>query len=140
MSNEKNMSNYNFHSKCDYKGPTVFIVKLNNNRKIGGFTTASWHQENKEIFDDNCFLFNLDLRIKIGLKQKGIGALYGQGDSSVLFGPNYDKGDDFVIKDNIAHCNHNSAIRFQFSLDELCGDYHVPLLDFEIYSVKNYIP
>ena len=127
-----------FHSKCDYKGPTVFIVKLNNNRKIGGFTSVSWHQENKEMIDDNCFLFNLDQRIIIGLKQKGIGALYGQGGSSILFGPNYGKGDDFTIKGNVAHCNH--AIRFQFSIDELCGDYHVALLEFEIYSVKNYIP
>ena len=133
------ISNSNFHSKCDYKGPTVFIAKLKNNRRIGGFTSASWHQENKEIFDDGCFLFNLDLRIKFGLKKKGVGALYGQGGSSILFGPNYNQGDDFIIKNNIAYCNHGNAIRFHFSIDELCGGNSVFVQDFEVYSVKNYV-
>ena len=133
------ISNSVFHSKCDYKGPTVFIVKTANNRKIGGFTSASWNQENKEIFDDNCFLFNLDSRTKFGIKKKGTAALYAQGGSIILFGPNYGQGDDFVIVGNVVHCNHDSARHFNFNLDELCGDYHVPLVEFEIYSVKNYV-
>ena len=28
-----------FHSKCDDKGPTVFVVKLENNRRLGGFAS-----------------------------------------------------------------------------------------------------
>ena len=78
------ISNSVFHSKVDYKGPTVFIVKTANNRKIGGFTSVSWNQENKEMVDDNCFLFNLDSRTKFGIKKKGTGALYAQGGSIII--------------------------------------------------------
>ena len=44
-----------FHSKCDYKGPTVFILVGQNGRRFGGFTTVSWNKENKEYQDDNSF-------------------------------------------------------------------------------------
>ena len=31
-----------FHSKCENKGPTVFVAKLENNRRLGGFASKSW--------------------------------------------------------------------------------------------------
>lgn len=134
------ISNNEFHSKCDYKGPTVFIITTDNNKKIGGFASSSWHKENNYIVDDNSFLFSLDYRIKYGLKEKGKDALFGQGGSSILFGPNADNRDDFVIVNNILYCNRESSYHFYFEREELCGGYRATIIDFEIYSVKNYNP
>ena len=132
-------SNDKFHSKCDYKGPTVFIMVGENGRRFGGFTRISWNKENKDYQDDNSFLFSLDFRTKFGIKSKGSRAIYCQGGSSVLFGPDYQNGDDFIVKNNIAYCKDNGKF-FSFSKDEIIGSNSICLHEFEVYAVDNYVP
>ena len=128
-----------FHSKCDNKGPTLFVTKLENNRRFGGFASSSWGKDSHEIKDDNAFLFSLDNKIKYGLKKKGIDALYGQENTSVLFGPNYSKGDDLPIGGDIAYCR-TEGLKFNFVKTDLCGEIEQnKMVEFEVYSVKNYI-
>ena len=131
-------SDANFHSKCDYKGATVFIIVGNNGRKFGGFTPVSWNTENKEYKNENIFLFSLDYRIKFVSKTKGNGAIYCQSGSSVLYGPGYGKGDEFIVKKGIAYCFDNGR-SFYFSKDELCGGSSIPIQEFEVYAVDNYV-
>jgi hypothetical protein len=33
---------FNFHSKCDYKAPTLLIIESYDENKFGGYTTGSW--------------------------------------------------------------------------------------------------
>ena len=127
-----------FHSKCDYKGPTVFIFVGENGRRFGGFTTIGWNKENKVYSDDNSFLFSLDFRTKFGVKKKGDRAIYCQAGSSVLFGPDYQNGDDFIVKNNIAYCRDN-AIFFNFNKNEVIGSNSIYLKEFEVYEVYNYV-
>ena len=131
-------SNAQFHSKCDNKGPTVFIIVGENGRRFGGFTPLSWNQENKDYYDDNSFLFSLDLRTKFGIKYKGARAIYCQAGSSVLFGPDYSNGDDFIVKNSIAYCRDNGKF-FNFSKDEIIGSNSVYMREFEVYAVYNYV-
>ena len=37
----------NFHSFCDYKGPTVTVVKGTGNHIFGGYTEKQWEQNGK---------------------------------------------------------------------------------------------
>ena len=130
-----------FHSKCDNKGPTVFVVKLANNNRIGGFASSSWNSNVNDIKDENAFLFSLSNKIKYDLKNKYISnALYGQENSSVLFGPNSSldyKQDDFVITGKTAHCREEGA-KYNFIMSDLCGIKHIEVEEFEVYAVQNY--
>ena len=131
-----------FHSKCDNKGPTVFVATLENNRRLGGFASKSWVTGNVDIIDDNAFLFSLDNKIKYGLKKKGRASIYGQEGSSVLFGPNWNenvKGDDLPVENRRLCCRADAA-KFNFKHTDLCGDCYCQMMkEFEVYSVKNYI-
>ena len=132
-------TNEAFHSKCDDKGPTVFVVRLQNGRRIGGFASQSWHNRGAPgIIDNEAFLFSLDNKIKYGLKIKNTETLYGQDSSSVLFGVNgLEKGDDFLIYGQNVVCR-SEGIKFSFVQNDLCGTYVVKDVEFEVYAVKNY--
>ena len=55
-----------FHQRCDYKGPTLIVIKDNQNEIFGGFTSKSW------IFsisghmnaDNRAFLFSITRKKK----------------------------------------------------------------------------
>jgi hypothetical protein len=130
-----------FHSKCDNKGPTVFVARLSNNNRIGGFASSSWKSNVGDIKDEKAFLFSLSNKIKYGLKNKYItNSLYGQENSSVLFGPNSGldyKQDDFVITGKTAHCREEGA-KYNFIMSDICGIKHIEVEEFEVYSVHNY--
>ena len=58
-----------FHSKCDYKGATLTVVKSDYNKIFGGFTSKSWEPTytmdmdgdltGDHIKDDLAFIFSL---------------------------------------------------------------------------------
>ena len=53
------------HSKVLNKTPTYIIIKSQNDRIFGGYTTHIWNEKNKDIFSDiNAFVFSLDNRKK----------------------------------------------------------------------------
>ena len=67
-----------FHEKCDNKGETICFIKLENNCRIGGYTSKSWNYKiNNFINDDNTFIFDLNnkkniyqLKIKVYIVQR----------------------------------------------------------------------
>ena len=79
----------------------------------------------------------MDSRTKFGIKKKGTRAIYCQGGSSVLFGPNYGV-DDFIVINNKAVCLDNGNY-FNFSKDEIMGTNAIFLNEFEVYAVDNYV-
>ena len=52
---EDNDSANLFHEKVDNKGPIIVIIKLSDDRFIGGFSSKSWTSDNKYIEDNEAF-------------------------------------------------------------------------------------
>ncbi|KAJ6237001.1 pep-cterm sorting domain-containing protein [Anaeramoeba flamelloides] len=50
-----------FHEKCDKKGKSIVLVKLNNKSLFGGFTAIDWNStdEDKQSIGNKSFLFSL---------------------------------------------------------------------------------
>ena len=50
-----------FHKKCDKKGPTLVLFKIEEQDiRFGGFTSVSWDSVSKEKYDDKAFIFSLN--------------------------------------------------------------------------------
>ena len=125
-----------FHTRCDNKGPTLFVAKLSSNKRLGGFTRESWDLTIVGKKDEKAFLFSLDNKIKYGQVQKGIDAIIGEDNCSVNFGPNGGADElPFVGKD--VYCR--GGVKFTFMQSELCGEFKTELQEMEIYLVKNYL-
>lgn len=62
-----------FHSRCDYKGPTISLFKIKDGDCVGGYTTAQWSSpdDEKSIGDSNALLFNLSCCRHFPSKQTG---------------------------------------------------------------------
>ncbi len=48
-----------FHKKCDNKGETLILIKINENLIIGGYTSLNWDSSSKWKKDNNTFIFSL---------------------------------------------------------------------------------
>ena len=50
-----------FHSRCDYKGPTISLFRVKDGDCIGGYTKASWSSDlvGKSFGENDAMLFNL---------------------------------------------------------------------------------
>jgi hypothetical protein len=48
-----------FHTRCDGKGPTMTIVRSNNNYLFGGYTSVAWGVDGTYKTDTTAFLFTL---------------------------------------------------------------------------------
>ena len=49
-----------FHRKCDSAKSTIILVKSENGKRFGGYTTCDWRGNSIEKKDDNAFIFSLD--------------------------------------------------------------------------------
>lgn len=96
-----------FHTLCDGKGPSVTIVKANDNI-FGGFTKSQWGHTGIYIDDPEDFLFSL--ANKVHVKPVKLTHLpnspYGIY-SAKNYGPTFGDGHDLHISDN-ANSNSNS--------------------------------
>jgi hypothetical protein len=79
----------NFHKYCDYKGPTISLLKVKDGDCIGGFTMANFYglRYDRPTVGYGCaFLFNLScfrhFPSKIAKKEirQGIGFCFSGGD------------------------------------------------------------
>ena len=53
-----------FHSKCDGKFPTIYIIESEKGYKFGGYLSQRWNSENKYVEDNNAFFFSINLQKK----------------------------------------------------------------------------
>ena len=81
-----------FHKFCDKVGPSLLIIKTEDNYIFGGYTKENWETiDNDYIFknDDTAFLFSINnkqrLKVKNGQKaiviDKNYGPIFGQGNA-----------------------------------------------------------
>jgi len=48
-----------FHSRCDFKGPTLTVIKCTDGYVFGGFTSTSWASQNNFVACADAFIFSL---------------------------------------------------------------------------------
>ena len=49
-----------FHKKCDSANKTLVLIRSENNKRFGGYTTCNWEGNSIEKEDNNAFIFSLD--------------------------------------------------------------------------------
>ena len=68
-----------FHSQCDGKSPTLYIIKSQKGYKFGGYISQPWKSNNSYTQDNEAFVFSLNLKKKYIL-QNPKEAFYGNPD------------------------------------------------------------
>ena len=62
---------YDFHLRCDNKGPTISLFKVKDGDCIGGYTNAQWSCASKYVGDSHAMLFNLSKESHFPNKRTG---------------------------------------------------------------------
>ncbi len=102
-----------FHSKCNGKGDTVTVAKLDNGRVIGGYAGCSWYSKNDYRYTcGGSFVFSLTLGHKFNKKfyhvdnGNNFSYLYWIYDHSG-YGPTFGGGHDWHVSSNMTtgYCN-----------------------------------
>ena len=126
-----------FHKFCDGKGPTVTIVKGENDHIFGGYVTAPFSSDRKSHYDDKAFLFSLTNKKKFPIKIKEK-AVYHQK----YWGPyiGYVEHCDLAIStkclnNKISYCKPKS---YEFNRVDLIGttEENFKVKDYEVYLVN----
>ena len=68
-----------FHSKCDGKNPTIYIVKSKSGYVFGGYLSIPWSSISKHFRDDEAFFFSINLNKKYYFTNKNK-VIYGNKD------------------------------------------------------------
>ncbi len=77
-----------FHSRCDFMGPTLTLIKkLKSGVICGGFTMKDWNSIDGCVRDEEAFIFNLNLE-QIFLPSNTEKAIYCLS----YFGPSFGDG------------------------------------------------
>ncbi|KAJ3426038.1 pep-cterm sorting domain-containing protein [Anaeramoeba flamelloides] len=96
-----------FHEKCDKKGKSIILVKLNNKSLFGGFTAIDWNStdEDKQSIGNKSFLFslirldpNFTEPLKMHVFQKKEEEIYCHPNCGPYFGRDLELGHSFKKK------------------------------------------
>ena len=134
-----------FHLKCDNKGPTISIIKTENGRIIGGYTTIPWSDRyDAYISDKDSFIFSVDSKEKYNLKKEldGKYAIYHDNGYCCCFGY---CGDDLAIGNNFlkgknSYCcgNGDNYYSFETNNNNLIGINQKGRINFKIFEMEIY--
>ena len=125
-----------FHSRCDYKGPTLILVKNDQNLIFGGFTTGAWEAPANFLYkaDHDGFIFSLSKKRRYML---------GPGQSQYAIccysnrGPVFGGGHDISISDN-SNSNTTSysdaGKTYIAQREELTGTRNFSCLEIEVFE------
>ena len=100
---------FNFHSKCDYKSPTLLLIESHDQDKFGGYTTASWDMFYGDYKNGTkTFLFSLTRNKKYTRKTN----IHYSGD---IFSGSRDVGPWFGIHDLYFYGTMNDCYSYKYS-------------------------
>ncbi len=94
-----------YHKKCDNQGPTLTLIKTDNNRKFGGYVSKDREYGTaKEVYvkDKNAFIFSINKKTKYNIKDENTDAF----SNSSIRGPNFTISLGF-------YCNEDSGNMFK---------------------------
>jgi len=131
-----------FHNHCDNRGPTIIFFKINNGKRIGGYTSISWESNDEFKDDEDAFLFSLDRKEKYELNTNQLKyavAHYGKygptwGSGYGLYISNNYKSDENCSQEN--NCYKNKNIDF-VGIDK--SKAYFSIFDYEVYTCSSTI-
>lgn len=138
-----------FHASCDFKGPTLSLIKSKTGKVFGGFCSISWVYDEKGSYYSapESFVFSVNGLKKFPLKNEfDDEAIYNCNQ----YGPTFGNGYDIYISDscnvkNDSYSNFGSTFRIQKSLFEakssearsyLASSYKFKVDEYEVFSLK----
>lgn len=90
----------NFHSKCDFRGKFLVLIKTNLSFIFGAYTESDWSRNGFQN-DRNAFLFSLVNKENTPIKFKCVDSKYAvYSNPNHYYGPTFGKGHDIFISDN----------------------------------------
>jgi len=90
----------NFHSKCDFRGKFLVLIKTNLSFIFGAYTESDWSRNGFQN-DQNAFIFSLSNKENTPIKFKCVDPKYAvYSNPNHFYGPTFGKGHDLFISDN----------------------------------------
>ena len=130
-----------FHKYCDGKGPTVTIVKGENNHIFGGYVTVPYSSDCNSHYDDKAFLFSLTnmKKFPIKIKEEAVRHLSNWGPYI-----GYKDNCDLAIASNCFKNNfldfksYSKPKSYEFNRVDLIGttERNFKVKDYEVYLVN----
>ena len=134
-----------YHSKCDGHKNLLTIVKTENGKRFGGFSSLELKSSGGKQKDDTAFIFSLDKKQNYYIK-KGKDAVYFL-DKGPVFGNDYSEGSEFTINYASLNCfkeesccddtgNHCCYDYEEGSQNILAGKFKFKVLDYEVFELE----
>lgn len=138
-----------FHNFCDFKGPTLTLIKAKTGKVFGGFCSISWVVDEKGSYYSapDTFIFSVTGLKKFELKNNyDDEAIYNCN----VYGPTFGNGYDIYISDscnskNDSYSNLGSTFEIPKCLFEakssearafLASSYKFKVEEYEVFSIK----
>ena len=124
-----------FHSQCDGKFPTVYIVKSKTGYIFGGYLSIPWKSNSVYSKDEDAFFFSVNFKKKYSFKNKNQ-VLYGNPE----YGPVIDGGirmdicNNFLSSKNnfIELTNENKDSKYEIN----GGKRQIDIQNFEVHQLE----
>jgi hypothetical protein len=124
-----------FHDKCDNKGATIVIIKINGTEQIvGGYNPFDWDSSGKYKNTTNSFIFSFTNRNDIKTAKVG----YNNGSNSIGCYSNYGPifGGHFFTQNNINYWNIFDAGNYSLSYSNMgIPTSNIKVDDYEVFRV-----
>ncbi|POG76190.1 hypothetical protein GLOIN_2v1557573, partial [Rhizophagus irregularis DAOM 181602=DAOM 197198] len=132
-----------FHAKCDNKGATIIVVKIQNSEHmVGGYNPLFWDSSNSNKSTKDSFIFSFTDRnnlqtAKVGYIKDGRyeNAVY----SSQNYGPRFGGGHDLWQFNNLNNNNNTWGINnpYSYSKIDTPEEYNINS-SYKIFNMENY--
>ena len=128
------------HKLVDGKGPTLFLIKSDNNYIFGGYAFDSWNSNSSWLNNSNDFIFSITNKKKY---PKNTSDSYGICGSNSGF--HFGGGNDIFLSDGFCSSNKSytnlssykpgNGMQSQYELNG--GTQYFKVIKFEVYTMKN---
>ena len=128
------------HKLIDGKGPTLFLIKSDNNYIFGGYAFDSWNSNSSWLNNSNDFIFSITNKKKYPKNTSDSCGILGSS-SGFYFGG----GNDISLCDGFCSSNKSytnlysykpgNGMQSQYELNG--GTQYFKVIKFEVYTMKN---
>ena len=131
----------NFHNKCDNIPNTLVVIKSEENKRFGGFTSIPWKSEGNYIDDNEAktFIFSLDSEQISLLKEYNKTAVFHNKDYGPCFGYKPDigiMGNPLIEKKlRLSHWKQDNKENKNIQLIDKQGTIYIKALEYEVFQV-----
>jgi len=121
-----------FHSKCDEKYQTIYIVKSQKGRTFGGYLSQAWKSSNNYFEDNEAFFFSIDLKKKYDFSNKKEVYIGNPG-----YGPVIRGGINMVIQNDGKNSKYNLIfLENSNNSYEINGERDFKLEKYEVFQLE----